>query len=86
MAANAALLEGKSNPKVSMVVAAILRIINPSLLYRSILLLSFAVAGRWKARDEEEKDVAPLMIDEEEMTTNAFVVDAVDRRKVTKKT
>ena len=86
MAANAALLEGKSNPNVSMVVAAILRI-NASLLYRSILFLSFAEAGRWEARDEEDKDdVAPLMIDEEEMTTNAFVVDAGDRRKVTTKT
>jgi hypothetical protein len=70
-----------------MVVAAILRI-TPSLLYRSILLLSFAAAGRWEARDDEEEteDVAPLMIDEEEMTTNAFVVDTDDRRKVTTKT
>jgi hypothetical protein len=85
VAANAALLEGKSSPKVSMVVAAILRI-TPSLLYRSILLLSFAAAGRWEARDEEDKDVAPPLIDEDEKTTNAFVLDAVDRRKVTMKT
>ena len=74
-------MEGRSNPKVSMVVAAILRIDSPT-WFR--MLLSFAAARRWescRARDDEE---VTDDVDEDETMMNAFVVDAAARKVTTR--